>query len=713
MRYLMSAFFCFCILGFLQAERHPVRKNYSSKLSSSTVNKLLRSPIASIASKAQTEGSDLFIYIRLKPDADINYLHKEYGLRLNTGSQGLFTAFLPASSIHRLSQEDTVVEIDSGNEIKHMCDAMLLSTQVAALHLGTNLPSTYRGKGVLIGIIDNGFDFTHPNFKTPEGQCRIACVWDQSRTSGGSASPHGYGRIFQTAQEILAARSDISFDTHGTHVAGIASGSANTPYRGVAPEAELLLVASNKTEQGVVDAVDFLLKYAEKEKKPLIINLSMGSPIGFKDSTDKFCLLTDALMQNRKGRLMVIAAGNEGHRKATLNGDFESLDTPVKTILAIPSYGRENVFLQGQSGIPCRLTITLRDTLAHRVVYSKSFESELEQTVKDSGIGSGEKPNGTLVLSSFKNPKNGNPAFNFHISHSKPVNEVWEIEFSASAGRFLANCAYGSFVSHNKPGYSEGNTDLSIAATATGKNSISVGAYVSKTGYQSLSGETFSKPWQKDALYPLSAKGPSYDGRIKPDITAPGAIIVSSFSSFAPPYSTPAQDKVMEIVDASNRRYAWGVASGTSMAAPVVTGILALWLQTAPELSLENVLELFNKTAHRDEHTGSEANARYGAGKIDALKGLKNLLETSSLPRMQKNEKPFHFVYEPQSATIRFLTNETIQTAALYSLSGQIIMQADKISDKTLRLPEPPMPGLYLLRIQLEQEIRSIKCVLP
>ena len=81
---------------------------------------------------------------------------------------------------------------------------------------------------------------------------------------------------------------ELSGDTHGTHVTGIAAGSYDGPYRGVAPEADIVLVSTNKTEQGIMDGIDFLLKYAENAKKPISINLSIGTVLGSKDGTENF-----------------------------------------------------------------------------------------------------------------------------------------------------------------------------------------------------------------------------------------------------------------------------------------------------------------------------------------------------------------------------------------------------------------------------------------
>ena len=74
---------------------------------------------------------------------------------------------------------------------------------------------------------------------------------------------------------------------------------------------------------------------------------------------------------------------------------------------------------------------------------------------------------------------------------------------------------------------------------------------------------------------------------IKPDVTAPGNRIVSSLSSFDTTY----QSGGLNFIDVTNTfgTHSYGKMEGTSMAAPVVTGIVALWLQAYPQLTTNNI----------------------------------------------------------------------------------------------------------------------------
>ncbi len=185
------------------------------------------------------------------------------------------------------------------------------------------------GKGVLVAVIDSGIDYTHPDFRNEDGTTRIVALWDQtaagqegnmSERGGtrpaevqaeggvryGNMPPEGYSDgVLYTRERINAAlrgeqtengeslvpEADLS--GHGTHVAGIAAGNGRASggrYRGVAYESELLVVKLGGTQADpfpqttdLMTAVDFCVRYAAAEGKPLSINLSFGNNEGAHD----------------------------------------------------------------------------------------------------------------------------------------------------------------------------------------------------------------------------------------------------------------------------------------------------------------------------------------------------------------------------------------------------------------------------------------------
>lgn len=124
-------------------------------------------------------------------------------------------------------------------------------------------------------------------------------------------------------------------------MAAIAASSADV-YKGMAPESDIVVVATDKSESGIIDALAYLLDYAEKEKKPMAINLSMGTVIGFKDGTDPIASMIDELLdKSGKKCLMAIAAGNEGHRNSTIVTEATGQGEVINTSFTPPSHMRE------------------------------------------------------------------------------------------------------------------------------------------------------------------------------------------------------------------------------------------------------------------------------------------------------------------------------------------------------------------------------------
>lgn len=676
-------------------------KEYSPKLTASTVNLMEKAVVTRILSPEQTVN----VFIRLADGADIERIGRIYGVKFNVGTGNLYTAVVPMSMLAALADDDGVEAVDAGQEVHMMMDAARRLTHVDEAHAGTSLTMPYTGKGVLVGIIDAGFDFNHPNFRDKDGNCRIQAVWDQNNFLV-TDSDYGYGKEYRSTAEIVSAGRDMELtgDTHGTHVAGIATGSYDGPYLGVAPEADIVLVSTNKTEQGIIDGIDYLLEYAEKAGKPISINLSIGTVLGYKDGTDAFSVLIDNLMEGQTGKVISIAAGNEGDRNSTLSGLFGADCTGVKSFWIPPTYNRDNLFIQGERGADYELVLSLKNKDTGEELFTKTFTSDERQTLSFKDFGSQASDNGRLSVSVSENPSNGNPCFRVTMTYDLPETEIWEVALSSESGRYMINSDYGEFVSLGKTGYSAGTNESSIAATATGFNSIAVGAYVSKNTYNDLSGSIHDKDWTLEDIYPLSGKGPTYDNRIKPDVVAPGAAVVSSFNSYANSFYVSPEDKVASVVDDyTGRTYSWGVASGTSMATPVVTGTLALWLEANSDLSLEDIRRIIESTSSHDTFTGEVANGVFGHGKLDAFAGLKYLEQNTSIIQ----NEILGLKYELHDGILFVSTDTDISRIDIYGIDGKML-GSEKGYGKEIRI-RLPSDGVFFVRIVTDTWQKTLK----
>lgn len=698
--FYFGVLFFFCLTVGAQV----VNRKYSPKISASVLNK--------IQDRSTKSGHDrnMNLYLRFSEDTDIDEISENYNIRLNVGYRNLYTAIVPVSAIEKMAEDERIIEIDAGQEVREMMDSVRFYTNIDNVYNGSNgLPRHFRGKDILVGIIDAGMDFLHPNFRDEEGNCRIKAAWDQNYFAGGN-SPYGYGIVYNSTEEVVNAKRDFEFagDTHGTHVAGIAAGSYNSPYRGVAPESDIILVSTNKTEQGIIDAVDFLLNYSDNAAKPIAINLSIGSVLGYKDGTDNFTVLIDELLKDRKGQLLAIAAGNEGDRRSTLYRASKTEPDSMRSVWNLPDYNRDNIFFQGESEGRYRLSVELKDTLSGNSFFSKTFTSDSNISESFENIGSESNENGKLNVSVSANPANQNPVIRMSVTYNKKENEIWIIGIYSENGKFMLNSDYGEFISAGMDDFAEGTNDYTIASTATGFNTIAVGAYVSKNSYSDLSGNAHNMGWETGDLYPLSGKGPTYDGRTKPEITAPGAAVVSSLSSYAGSIFVKPEMKVMQIKDESNNRsYSWGVISGTSMATPAVTGTLALWLEAFPEMTVDEAREIMEITAKHDTYTDMAGTSRFGHGKLDAESGIKYILQTVGLNQQEISNEELKYSYDRSSGLLAFHSDIHISSIDFFDLSGKKICSVKEPSDQLY--PKLPANSIYLARITAKDKTFNIK----
>lgn len=629
---------------------------YPSKLTASTITRVHQR-----ASALRSADENIHAIVRLCDEADLDRLAADYGVAFNVVTGNLATAVIPMRSLVAFAEDADVENVDAGNTVRAMTDLAREYSQVDALHRGLpDFPRSFTGKGVLIGVIDTGFDFMHPAFRDAEGNSRIIHVWDQSGRNGNTPSM-GYGVVFDTPELIRSAAHDVSRDTHGTHVAAIAASSADV-YKGMAPESDIVVVATDKSESGIIDALAYLLDYAEKEKKPMAINLSMGTVIGFKDGTDPIASMIDELLdKSGKKCLMAIAAGNEGHRNSTIVTEAEGQGEVINTSFTPPSHMREHIFIGCSTTSPFQVRLSLAG--GDGVAFETSIRSDASESVSHENI-TGEKDYSLVSLSPMKDADGLQRGVSVNLYAPLKEGQKWKLVVTGAAGKYIACCDYGEF--------DNGSNASTMAATACGKIPISVGAYVSRDKFTNLQGMERSSDWTVGERYPLSGMGPTFDGRDKPDVLAPGAHIISAINNYAASYNVNREDLAYTEVDAliPGRTNYWGAMCGTSMATPVVTGIMALWLQANPRLDFDHVRKLIGSP-------GSH---------IDAKTGMESLLAGVELPKC-KNTVPY--IYNPFTRSI-VIIGEGVVCVEVFAVDGTVLKRKNRPVEP-VHIPEGAM----------------------
>lgn len=200
------------------------------------------------------------------------------------------------------------------------------------------------GRGVIIGIIDTGIDYTNPLFQNPDGTSRILRLWDQSISSEEPPEPISgfqpfYGTVYSQQQlnAALASGDPLSLvpsaDTngHGTFLAGAAAGRRTenpVSFSGAAPEASLAIVklkpakqylrdfflirqdAEAYQENDIMTAAAFLIALAIEQQMPLVILLGLGTSQGSHDGAAPLGRQLQSL-GGFPGFAVVTGAGNE------------------------------------------------------------------------------------------------------------------------------------------------------------------------------------------------------------------------------------------------------------------------------------------------------------------------------------------------------------------------------------------------------------------
>ena len=629
-------------------------------------------------------------FIFLTGNADPDTL-STYGVKINMIIPGIniITAQVPVQNIEKIAMLSAVKNLQIGIPVHRKMDKARIVTNVSQVQSGTTLPFSYTGKHVVVGIIDNGFEYGHINFyDSTATTLRIKRVWNQNNT-GTPPAGFTYGNEYTTPSSILSAQFDNRTETHGTHVTGIACGadkSNGNSYYGVATGADIAMVSYNLKDSttdnvSVSDGIKYLYNYATSVNEPCVVNMSLGTQIGPHDGTSAFDQVCDALQG--KGRLLVGASGNEGSDSMHISQTFSQANPTLKTFFTY--YKNTQLIgisdIWGEANKTFSIRVVVYNTTTGTEIYTTpvinaaiSFNNTYKLKTLNGAVGSiqifternavNNKPN-AFVGSDMTSIKAGN-SIGIIITAQDGTVHAWADDF------------YSYFISNNLNGWSNGNSNNSVSEIGgTGKKIISVGAYVSKNTFTNTLNQSYRSDEVLGNIASFSSTGPTIDGRIKPDITAPGSLVVSSYSSAIisdPNYSKSIIKK--NIVNGTP--YYYGQLQGTSMATPMVTGILATWLEAKNDLSSDEVRTVLQQTSITDTFTGTlptEGSNIWGTGKIDALKGILLCLRLGEIQKLQDSDNNYILYPNPVigSLTILFGKKDTNVQVTLYSLNGQKI----------------------------------------
>lgn len=645
----------------------------------------------------------------------------EKGIILRSRVGNIITLFIPVNQISECSSIRGIEYLDIARKFDINLNKAVKDTRVDSVQQGLDLPAAFSGKDVIIGITDWGFDYTNPMFyDTLMQHTRILKAWDQFRNSGPAPTGFNYGTEIDGETALLTAQCDTfniyQWATHGSHVAGIAGGSgAGTIYRGVAYEANYLLATFLVDEAAVLDAFVWLKTNAENLHKRLVVNMSWG--LYWFGTLDGSSLLSQAIdTMSSHGVVFVSSGGNNGDVNYHIKKTFISSDDTLKTIVDFDNYSYyanmwgQAITMWGEPEKPFEFSIKILDPSYNLLDETPLISTEFNLGYVENYVVINQDTVYYNYMLEAANPLNQRPHIHLRIRNRNTSNYKIGLHLTSPTGTVhlwnvieLTNGVgnWGSpFISPNS-NYIAGDSQYSIGEPSCTKSVISVAAHGSETIFNgTIAGGNIAS---------FSSKGPTIDGRVKPDISAPGVNVTSSISSFTSQSYTP-QD-IITTVPFNGRNYVFLKFSGTSMSGPMVTGIVALILQANPTLNAAQIKEILRQTAREDIRTGTlpdTGSTQWGWGKVTANRAIKLALETEQITYFQKNG-PSMIYPNPAQNYIHFINDEYFQPQKIeiYDSFGQMVYN-DNIHSNGLDISFLKK-GFYVLYIKGQNKQVSIQ----
>ncbi len=707
----------------------------------------------------KSDGVVLNIYVKGDPGA-VRSAAAAVGGTVRTTAGDIATVSVPMDRVYDFADSPGILRLERGSRHRLLNDSAAVHVGVAAVREGVApLPQGYAGAGVIVAAIDSGVDFRHLDFRDPVDptKSRLLFLWDQNDQVGPGPTGPGYGT--EWTQEQLNADLDgtgpavrhADTNGHGTHVLGTAggNGAAIGQHSGMAPEADLIMVSvdfSNGT--GVLDGAAYIYEKATALGRPAVINVSLGSHSGAHDGSSLEEQGLANLINEAPGRVLVAAAGNEGsdlihwggfeleadalwgYRLGSIFTALEGEDPVIDMAGVVSGAPPENVEIalavdsltQGGGSVLAAQTDWMRfsDLLAGTgVSASLLYRDGSEAGEFHLEVGFGGLNSTAFSLFILDSGVSANPE-TLEISGW----DAWRILFRGAGT--VHSWTEGSMAPESPillqvgfdltaPGarYRAHDNNYSVGLPATGRDIISVGASNNIVTFVNNLGQE-DNPAVVGDIASFSSLGPSADGRLKPEITAPGHKVISALSTAIPVEETEG------IVAPGGKHQMF---SGTSMSTPVVSGAIALYLQMNPTATAAEVLTAIQDHATTDSFTGTVPNNTWGYGKLDILAVMTAGLNPTNtqddvVPGVFSLHANYPNPFNPTTLVAFDLPAPGLTSLEVYNVLGQrvaLLYDGDflaagrhEVSFDAARLPS----GVYLYRLASETQSQTRRMAL-
>lgn len=661
------------------------------------------------------------ILVLTKPQTEINFSEFQNTV-VHYRAGNIYSITSNIKSIKELARLKNIVRIEYiQHQLTLMGDTCVVRNRIKPIKMGASpLNQSYDGSGVIIGIIDSGTDFNHPDFKDVNGKSRIKYLWDMTKPlATNTPTMFGYGQEWNNTEIDLGqcTHNDLTHFGHGTNSSGIAAGNGFSVnrYEGMAPKADLIVVALDFNKAGftISDALQYIIAKSLLINKPLVVNASVGDYYGSHDGTDLEAQIINNLIANIPGRAMVAACGNGGSSKFHVgynvaspdtnfswiktNGNFISLteysDTTqiknVKYSVGVTNPGFNDLGRINFKSFNYALNNIKRDTIYRNlnrigiIESSASINSfgvyELNLTIKADSLG-----------------------YLWSVAHAG-TGRIDSWNFDYYTGSLPSSMQYPKIIY-----YKGADTIQSIVSGFQCSNEIiAVGNYINRNRYIDVNNNLQVNPEIAGQLHSSSSTGPTRDNRIKPDITASGATILA-----ASPLAHIISLKTNAPYVVAQGGY-HVTAGGTSSSSPVVAGLAALYFQRHPTATNQQLKQAIIDCSYQDIFTTNQLPSnKWGYGKLDGFatmtcgEVLANVKYHSNMNEVMLFPNPF-----TNESTLLF-PNSNFRKIKLYNSSGQLVME-DVTSSSSYQLKRNNLSsGLYLVLCEEKTETFKIKVLI-
>ena len=696
---------------------------------------------------------------------------KAQGVNVIRSRSGFAFIAVPLDDAERVAATKGIKRIQFERPVQQKLKYARFDTGVDKIHEGIGLSQAYTGKGIVCGIVDQGFDLNHINFLDENGDPRVKYFErvGYNYNYKNPTDPIAERTIYNTPDAIRSYQTDATTTYHAAHTMGIMAGSykgtAKTasltdtepyvaiddipvPFYGVAYDADI--VAANCEEYTdilIAIAVEDLLGYAEAYNKPMVVNLSLGTNQGSHDGKAVVCQFFDVLVDELNAKI-VMATGNEGDQKIAANKTLTAEDNLFQTFITGDTFKTEQGDIYVRSGqvdiysndlkpfkslqaivwntsrgrISKRYTLDINEETLGSGKYwcSSSDYQDYDSDVVDATLA--QYFSGTIGLFCEVDSSLGRShcivSFDLVDNAEKNIDNNYKIGFivEGEAGQRVDAFTVGYFhglSSYDIDGFTDGSCNGSVSDMACGKRTLSVGSYNTSEGWAQLDGYRYSQDNAAIVLgkvSPFSSYGTLIDGRNLPDVVAPGAYIISSMNRYYLEVNenTFGNFSAVANVDGEDYPYAW--AAGTSMACPMVSGIIALWLEADPTLSMEDIRDIIRQTARMDEAMLEADPVKVGAGKIDAYEGLKEVLrrKAAGIQGVEADDNRLVVSQAGERGVKVFLAGAKKLRAEVFTMAGVKVLEQTTNGDEALLDLSGKNKGSYVIRVNGKQS----KCIL-